>query len=109
MPLDKLSKKDPSLDATPLILEASRVKMPVRVDELLVPIRIIGNHVVLVRNPLHFVLRVPEKNDSRMWIAPSGLRKSEGQIGAEALVKIDDARNVSAVQLTLTLHEPDPF
>jgi hypothetical protein len=106
--LDKLGKKDPSLNATPLILEASRVKMSVRVHELLVPLGIVGKHIVLVRNPLDFVFLVSKKNDSRAWVTSSGLRKSKGQIGTKSLVEIDDARSFSTVQLRVTLHGPDP-
>ena len=82
--------------------------MPVRVHELLVPLRIVGKHMVLVRNPLDFVFLVPEQNDSCAWVAPRGLRKSEGQVGTKSLVEIDDARSFSAVQRTITLHGPDP-
>jgi hypothetical protein len=64
--------------------------------------------MVLARNPLDFVFLVPEKNESRAWVASSGLRKSEWQVGAKSLVKIDDARSFSAVQRTITLHGPDP-
>ena len=109
MPLDKLGKKYPSLDATPLVLHASGVKMPVCGHELLVPPRIVGKQMVLVRNPLDFVLLVPEQNDSRAWVAPCGLRKSKGQVGAKSLVEIDDARSFSTVQRPITLHGPDPF
>ena len=64
--------------------------------------------MVLVGNPLYFVLLVPEQNDSCTWVASSGLRKSEGQVGAKSLVEIDDARRFSTVQRTITLHGPDP-
>jgi hypothetical protein len=65
--------------------------------------------MVLVRNSLHFVFLVPEKNDSRAWVALSGLRKSEGQVGAKSLVEIDNARSFSTFQLRVTLHGLDLF